>query len=97
MDLTNVLDGSNKWPRRFGKMAGMAEPAPSEADLRTLRLRYNAAYAAYQSCLIALNEAAMSREAPPPVLLKSEADALRELNEARGNLIAAMGQLTRPM
>jgi hypothetical protein len=96
MDRTNVLDGSNKWPKRFGTMPRMPLPAPSEADLRELRLRYNAAYSAYQSCLIALNEAAMSGQAPSRSLLENEANALRELTEARGNLIAAMAQITAP-
>jgi hypothetical protein len=94
MDRTNILDGSNKWPKRFGTMRGMPLPAPSEADLRELRLRYNAAYSAYQSCLIALNEAAMSGQAASKALLENEGAALRELTEARGNLIAAMAQIT---
>ena len=88
---TNILDGRNKWPGRFGKITHMPEPIPSEADLRTLRARYNAAYSAYQSCLIALNEAAATGAAPSKELLESEAKALRELTEARGNLLAAMG------
>jgi hypothetical protein len=85
---TNVLDGRNKWPKRFGTMAGMTEPASKEADLRELRLRYNAAYAAYQSCVMALNEAAMSRQEPSAALLENEAKALRDLTEARGQLMA---------
>jgi hypothetical protein len=96
MDRTNVLDGRNKWAKRFGTMQGMPLPAPSETDLRELRLRYNAAYSAYQSCLIALNEVAMSGQAASKALLENEANALRELTEARGNLIAAMAQLTTP-
>jgi hypothetical protein len=94
MNSTNVLDGRNKWPKRFGTMAGMPLPAPAESDLRELRLRYNAAYSAYQSCLIALNEAAMSGRPASKALLENEAKALRELTEARGNLIAAMAQVT---
>jgi hypothetical protein len=94
MEHTNILDGSNKWPKRFGTMRGMPLPASSEADLRELRLRYNAAYSAYQSCLIALNEAAMSGQAASKALLENEAKALRELTEARGNLIAAMALIT---
>ena len=96
MDQTNILDGRNKWPKRFGTMPGMPLPAPSEADLRELRLRYNAAYSAYQSCLIALNEVAMSGQAPSKALLENEAKALRELTDARGNLIAAMAQAAMP-
>ena len=38
----------------------------------------------------ALNEAAMSGEPPSKKLLESEAKSLRELNEARGKLLAAM-------
>jgi hypothetical protein len=96
VDHTNVLDGRNKWPKRFGTMPGMALPSPSEADLRDLRMRYNAAYSAYQSCLIAVNEVATTGQPPSKALLESEANALRELNEARGNLIAAMKRLATP-
>jgi hypothetical protein len=95
MDQTNVIDGGNKWPKRFGKIPGMPEPVPSEADLRALRLRYNAAYSAYQSCLIALNEAAMSGQPPSQHLLQNEAKALRELTGARDDLLAAMARANR--
>jgi hypothetical protein len=95
VDLTNVLDGSNKWPKRFGTIPQMPIPAPSEADLRQLRLRYNAAYSAYQNCVIALNEAAMSGQAASQELLKNEAAALRDLTEARATLLAAMASATR--
>ena len=95
MDHTNVLDGRNKWPKRFGKIPGMAEAAPSEADLRALRLRYNAAYSAYQSCVIAINEAAMSGQPASKQLLDNVAQALRDLNEARGALLAAMALVTK--
>jgi hypothetical protein len=57
-------------------------PAISETDGWALRL-HHAAYSAYQSCVIALNEVAMSGQAPSPELLKSEATALRELTDAR--------------
>jgi len=96
MDLTNVIDGRNKWPKRSGTMRGMPVPATFDADLRELRMRYNAAYSAYQSCLIAINEAAASGQPPSKALLENEAIALRELNETRGHLIAAMGQITTP-
>jgi len=69
--------------------------APSEADLRQLRLRYNAAYSAYQNCVIALNEAAMSGQAASQELLQNEAAALRDLTEARAALLAAMSSATR--
>jgi hypothetical protein len=90
MDHTNVLDGSNKWPKRFGTMRGMPQAAPSDADLRELRLRYNAAYSAYQSCVIALNTAAMTGQPASPELLANESAALRELTETRATLLAAM-------
>ena len=64
----------------------------TETRLRELRHRYNAAYTAYQSCVIALNEAALSGQPPSPELLKSEASALRDLNEARAALLAAMAE-----
>jgi hypothetical protein len=73
----------------------MPIPAPSEADLRQLRLRYNAAYSAYQNCVIALNEAAMSGQAASQELLHNEAAALRDLTEARAALLAAMASATR--
>jgi hypothetical protein len=88
----NVLNGSNKWPKRFGTMPGMTAPASKEADLRELRLRYNAAYTAYQSCVMALNEAAISGREPAATLLQNEAKALRELGEARGQFLAAMAR-----
>jgi hypothetical protein len=95
MERTNILDGGNRWAKRWRTMPGMPQPAPSEADLRTLRLRYNAAYSAYQACVIAMNEAAMSSQTASPELLKQEAEALRELNDARGNLIAAMAAMVK--
>jgi hypothetical protein len=86
---SNILDGGNKGPRRFGKMP-IPMPTVTESELRELRLRYNAAYAAYQSCLLAMNEAVMSGQAASSALLKNEAEALRELTGARGDLLAAM-------
>jgi hypothetical protein len=68
----------------------MPQPAATEADVRELRMRYNAAYSAYQDCMIALNEAAMSGQPPSKRLLDNESQALRELTEARGKLLAAM-------
>jgi hypothetical protein len=67
-------------------------PATYEATLRTVRLRYNAAYTAYQSCVIAMNETAALGQAPSETLLANEAKSLGELNEARGNLLAAMAK-----
>lgn len=54
--------------------------AVDEAELLAMRLRYEAAYIAYRTCVKALAEAGCR---PPPQLLVSEADALRELSEAR--------------
>ena len=71
----------------------MALLAISEADVRTLRMRYNAAYSAYQSCVLSLNEAAMAGQRPSQELLNSEAAALFELTEARGQLLAAMAAM----
>ena len=62
---------------------------------RELRQRYNAAYTAYQSCVLALNEAAMAGHAPSQELLDAEAKALRELTEARASLLAAMAEIDR--
>jgi hypothetical protein len=65
----------------------------TDDDLRKLRLKYNAAYTAYQSCVIALNEAAMSGKKPSKELRENEAKALRELTDARAKLLAAMNEL----
>jgi hypothetical protein len=37
----------------------------------------------------------MSSQTASPELLKQEAEALRELNDARGNLIAAMAAMVK--
>ena len=69
--------------------------AITEATLRDLRQRYNAAYTAYQSCVLALNEVSMSGKRPSPELLANEAKALHELTEARGKLLAALAEGAR--
>jgi hypothetical protein len=61
--------------------ASMARP--TEEQLLELRLRYQSAYTAYQSCVDALTEVSIRGERPDPELLRQEAQALRELNEAR--------------
>jgi hypothetical protein len=66
----------------------------SNGTLRELRLRYNAAYAAYQSCVKALNEAVLSGKRPTAELLENEAKSLRELTESRANLLSALIQVT---
>jgi hypothetical protein len=58
--------------------------------LQTLRLTYNAAHAAYQSCAAAINETLLSGRAPTQQLLDEEALALHELNDARDRLLFAM-------
>ena len=65
-------------------------PRLSEAALRTLRLRYNSAYTASQSCVRALTEAAASGVVPSADLLTQESKALRQLTDARAELLAAM-------
>ena len=62
----------------------------AEAALQELRLRYHAAYAAYQSCVRVLTEATMSGEIPSPTLLEQEAKALGALTKTRASLLAAM-------
>ena len=62
----------------------------TDAELRELRLRYNAAYAAYQSCVMAMNEAIISGQKPTPELLENESKALRELTEARAKLLRGL-------
>jgi hypothetical protein len=66
--------------------------AVSEAALRELRQRYNAAHAAYQSCARDRNEAEASGGRPSADLLTREANALQTLTEARAELLAAMAQ-----
>lgn len=64
----------------------------SEPALRALRLRYNSAYTAYQSCVRALSEAATSGVRPSDELLSQEAAALKQLTYTRAKLLAAMAQ-----
>jgi hypothetical protein len=53
-------------------------------------MRYQAAYTAYQACVRALTEAAMSGALPSTTLLEQEAKALGVLTKTRANLLAAM-------
>jgi hypothetical protein len=69
-------------------------PGVTEAELRELRQRYNAAYTAYQSCVLALNEASVSGKGASRDLLENEARALRELTEARERYRDALMQLS---
>jgi hypothetical protein len=59
-------------------MAGITED-----QLHELRLRYEATYDAYQSCVEALANVERKGSRPTHELLAAEAKALRELNEAR--------------
>ena len=61
-----------------------------EATFLALRLRYNSAYTAHQSCLRALAEVSLS---PRGDLVANEAAALNGLTEARRNLLAAMTEV----
>ena len=54
----------------------------SDAALRKLRHIYNAAYSAYQGCLLALNEAATLGKPASPELLVNEAAALHALTDS---------------
>jgi len=49
----------------------------SDNALREVRQRYNTAYTSYQSCVIALNEAAVVGQPPAKSLLDNEAKSLR--------------------
>ena len=55
----------------------------TDVALRQLRQIYNTAYSAYQSCVLALNEAATLGKPASPELLVNEAAALRVLTDAR--------------
>jgi len=71
-----------------GKMSGM--PPVTEAMLQELRMRYQAAYTAYRTCVRAVSEATMNGSLPSATLLEQEAKALGALNKLRANLMAAM-------
>ena len=61
-----------------------------DAATRDLRLTYNAAYAAHQSCVTALNEAIFAGKQPSQELLERETAAQRELTDARHRLLASI-------
>ena len=67
-----------------------AMPRGAEAALQELRMRYQAAHAAYQACVRALTEAGMSGATPSATLLEQEAKALGALTQTRAKLLAAM-------
>jgi hypothetical protein len=66
-----------------------AMPRVTESALQELRMRYQAAHAAYQACSRALTEAAMSGAIPSAALLEQEAKALGVLTQRRAKLLAA--------
>jgi hypothetical protein len=69
-------------------MRGM--PPIAEAALQELRMRYHAAYTAYQACVRAVTEATMSGAIPSSTLLEQEAKALGALTKTRASLLEAM-------
>ena len=71
-------------------------PAVAADSLQELRMRYQAAYTAYQACVRAVTEATMSGAMPSPALLEQEAKALGTLTKTRANLLAAMAEAAAP-
>jgi hypothetical protein len=67
-------------------------PRATEAVLQELRMRYHAAYTAYQACVRAVTEATMSGAVPSPTLLEQEAKALNALTQLRAKVLAAMAE-----
>ena len=65
----------------------------TDAELVDLRLRYEAAYAAYQSCVLALEEVWRGGGKPAAELLERHKTALRELNEERKRYRDALVQV----
>ena len=65
----------------------------SDAELVDLRLRYEAAYKAYRSCVLALEEVWRGGEKPPGELLERQKTAHRELNEERKRYRDALVQV----
>ena len=65
-------------------------PPIAEAALQELRMRYHAAYTAYQACVRAVTEATMSGAVPSATLLEQEANALGALTKTRARLLEAM-------
>lgn len=70
-------------------------PWSHDATVQSLRLKYNAALAAHQSCAQALAEATMSGTATA-VLVEREARARAELDRAREAFHAAMAAFVTP-
>ena len=70
-------------------------PWSHDATVQSLRLKYNAALAAHQSCAQALVEASLSGTATAD-LVEKEARARAELERARGAFHAAMAKFVTP-
>lgn len=65
----------------------------TDAHLVDLRLKYEAAYGAYQSCVVALEASWRGGETPPEPLLERHAAALRHLNLERTRFRDALMQV----
>jgi hypothetical protein len=65
-------------------------PWSNDTTVQSLRLKYNAAVAAHQSCAQALAEAGLAGNVPTEGLVEKEARARAELDRARQQLHAAM-------
>ena len=66
----------------------------NEGSLQQLRARYNAGYSASRSSARALTAASIAGQPTSAALLECEAKAQRALTDARGKLLAAMGEVT---
>jgi hypothetical protein len=64
-----------------------------DAELVDLRLRYEAAYGSYQSCVLALEEVWRGGANPAAELVERHAKALRELGEERKRFRDALVQV----
>jgi hypothetical protein len=74
-----------------GRQSGTAvSPSITRAQRQSLRLKYDAAYTVYRSCVEAISKASIDGAAPSPGLLQKEANAVRELTESRADLLSAM-------
>ena len=71
-------------------------PVVAAEALQELRMRYQAAYTAYQACVRAVTEATMSGSMPSSTLLEQEAKALGMLTKTRASLLAAMADAAAP-
>jgi hypothetical protein len=71
-------------------MYEVAMPWSRDANVQALRLKYNAAFAAHQTCARGLTEAGLGGTTPPVAAVNSEAQARVGLVLARKALFAAM-------